>query len=202
MLGAGDPLPLRPHRIIVSGTSGSGKTTVARRIAAVLGVPHHELDSLYHGPNWVPRPEFEADVRRFAAEPAWVTEWQYAPVKDLLADRADLLVWLDLPRRLVLRQVTRRTVKRRLRGEVIFNGNVEPPLWTILTDREHVIRWAWSRHAVARLDALRLHERRPELPVVRLRSRSAVRRWLAGPLPAAQRGAGDAGAGPADGGRA
>jgi adenylate kinase family enzyme len=88
VLGPDDPLPRRPRRVLVAGASGAGKTTVAGRVAAVLGVPHVELDSLYHGPGWVPRPEFEADVYAFTAGPAWVTEWQYTKVRPLLAARA------------------------------------------------------------------------------------------------------------------
>ena len=163
----------------MAGTSGSGKTTVAGRIAAALGVPHIEIDALFHGPGWVPRPTFEADVHRFAATPAWVTEWQYTAVRDHLADRADLLVWLDLPRSLVMRQVVRRTVARRLRRERLWNGNTEPPFRTILTDREHIVRWAWTTHHGNAERVIQLAARRPELRIVRLRSRAEVNRWVA-----------------------
>ena len=182
ILGPADPLPARPRRVLVSGASGAGKTTLAGRLAGLLGVPHVELDALRHGPGWVPRPTFAAEVREFAARPGWVTEWQYDEIKWELAGRADLLVWLDLPRSLVLRQVVRRTVTRRLRGELLWNGNTEPPLRTVLTDPEHVIRWAWSRHPVARAETLRLRDRRPDLPIVRLTGRADVARWLRGPV--------------------
>lgn len=177
MLGADDPLPLKPHRVIVAGTSGAGKSTIAHRIGRTLGIPYTELDSLFHGPDWVPRATFEADVDRFIAQPAWVSEWQYGVVRDRLAERADLLVWLDLPRRTVMRQVIVRTLWRRVRGERLWNGNVEPPLRTIFTDPEHIIRWAWNQHARATQQVIAEHERRPELPIVRLRSRAEVDRW-------------------------
>ncbi|MBW0093083.1 hypothetical protein I4I73_28180 [Pseudonocardia sp. KRD-184] len=48
-LAAGDPLPARPRRVLVTGSTGSGKTTLARSVADVPGVPHHELDALFHG---------------------------------------------------------------------------------------------------------------------------------------------------------
>jgi adenylate kinase family enzyme len=66
LLGPGDPLPRRPSRVLVAGTSGAGKTTLAARIGALLRLPHVEIDALFHGPGWRPRPTFEADVRRFA----------------------------------------------------------------------------------------------------------------------------------------
>jgi adenylate kinase family enzyme len=179
ILDVDDPLPARPERIILAGTAGAGKTTMAGRLSARLGVPHTEIDSLHHGPQWVPRPDFEADVRAFTAGPAWVIEWQYPSVRDLLADRADLVVWLDLPRRVVMRQVVRRTLRRQLLRQRLWNGNVEPPLWTILTDREHIIRWAWNTHDLNSERVTALARRRPELPIVRLRSRAEATRWLA-----------------------
>lgn len=173
---------MRPRRILVAGTSGSGKTTVARLIAAELDVPHTELDSLFHGPGWVPRASFEADVDRLAAQQSWVTEWQYSSARPRLLDRADLLVWLDLPTAVVMRQVVVRTISRRVRRQELWNGNREGPLHTVVTDRDHVVRWAWrTRHRSAEHVAA-ARESRPRLAVVRLRSRAQVRAWLAGPL--------------------
>jgi adenylate kinase family enzyme len=182
LLGAADSLPHRPRRVLVCGTSGSGKTTLAARIATVLHAPHVEIDGLFHGPAWIPRPSFEADVHRFSAGPTWVTEWQYSAVRTYLADRADLLVWLDLPRSVVMRQVLRRTLIRRLRRQRLWNDNVEPPLWTFLTDRDHIVRWAWTTHhkTVGRVADLLV--RRPDLPIVRLHSHADAVRWLSGPL--------------------
>lgn len=182
LLGPDDPLPHRPRRVLVAGTSGSGKTTLARAVATALELPHVEIDALFHGPGWTRRPSFEADVRRFGAEPGWVTEWQYSAVRALLAERADLLVWLDLPRSVVLRQVVRRTLVRRLRREQLWNGNVESPLRTILTDRDHIVRWAWRTHAGTGPRVTDLRDRHPDLVVVRLRTRAEVSRWSSGPL--------------------
>ncbi|WP_034213208.1 AAA family ATPase [Actinoplanes subtropicus] len=182
LLGAADPLPLAPRRVLVAGTSGSGKTTLAARIAAVLDAPHIEIDSLFHGPGWVKRPSFEDDVHRFSATPAWVTEWQYGSVRDHLADRADLMVWIDPPVATVMRQVAWRTLVRRLRRQQLWNGNTEPPLWTVLTDREHIVRWAWQTRATTATRVEELRIRRPDLPIVRLRGHAAADRWLSGAL--------------------
>lgn len=182
LLGSRDPVFGCPQRILVAGPSGSGKTTLAARLAAQLHLPHVEIDAMFHGPQWTPRPTFHDDVRRLVAEPAWVTEWQYSQVRDLLASRAELLVWLDLSRRQVMQQVVRRTLRRRLHREVLWNGNIEPPLLTIFTDPEHILRWAWSTHAktAGRVEALRIQ--RPDLDVVRVASRAAVEDWVSGPV--------------------
>jgi adenylate kinase family enzyme len=182
LLAFRDPLPLRPGRVLVTGTSGSGKTTVAARIGTALQLRHVEIDGLFHGAGWTPRPSFVDDVHRFSAESRWVTEWQYKAVRAHLAERADLLVWLDLPRIVVMRQLVRRTLVRRLRRQPLWNGNVEPALRTVFTDPDHILRWAWTTHASTALRVGELVARRPDLPVVRLRTRAEITQWLNGPL--------------------
>jgi adenylate kinase family enzyme len=176
-----------PRRVLVAGVSGSGKTTLARDIGARLGIEYVELDGLFHGPGWEPRPTFLDDVSALVARDAWVTEWQYSTARPLTLARADLMVWLDLPTWRVLSQLTRRTVSRRLRRTELYNGNVEAPLHTVLTERDHILRWAWrTRHQYAGLDR-RLAGERPGLPVVRLTSRAEARAWL-GSLPGPRAG--------------
>jgi len=65
-------------------------------------------------------------------------------------------------------------VRRRVRREVLWNGNIEPPLHTVLTDPEHVVRWAWSTHHETTRRVAGVLERQPELGVVRLRNRGEV----------------------------
>lgn len=169
----------RPRRLLVAGRSGSGKSTLARRIAAALDLPHVELDALHHGPGWVPRPEFLDDVHGLAAREEWVTEFQYDAARPVLAARAELLVHLDPPFPVVLGRLVRRTVSRRLRREVLWNGNVEPPLRTVLTDRDHVVRYmVRTRHRPAEAVAEALAAN-PGLTSVRLRSPSAIDSFLA-----------------------
>jgi adenylate kinase family enzyme len=182
LLGPGDRLPSRPERVLVAGTSGAGKTTLAGAVAGILGCRHVELDSLHHGPGWTKRPEFEDDVARIAAGPTWVSEWQYTAVRELLLGRADLLVWLDLPRSVVLSRVVRRTVGRRIRREVLWNGNREPPFRTFVTDPDHIVRWAWRTHARTGDKVRAAAAARPDLVVVRLTRPGSVAAWLDGPL--------------------
>jgi len=122
------------------------------------------------------------DVAAFAAEPAWVTEWQYGIARPLLLSRADLLVWLDLPRAVVMRRVVGRTVHRRLTRTALWNGNLEPSLFTFFTDPDHIVRWAWRTHPESAERVAAAAGSRPGLSVVRLTSQREVDRWLAGPL--------------------
>ena len=81
-----------------------------------------------------------------------------------------------------MRQVVRRTIVRRVRRQQLWNGNVEPPIRTVFTDPGHIVRWAWHTHGRTAVRVGELAARRGDLPIVRLRSRSEIDRWLRGPL--------------------
>lgn len=183
MLRFDDPLPSRPRRVVVAGVSGVGKSTLAGRIAEVLDVPHVEIDALFHGPDWQPRESFLDDVHAFTARDAWTTEWQYSTARPILTARADLFVWLDLPFATVtLPRVMRRTLRRRIRREELWNGNIEPPLHTFFTDPEHIVRWSISTRSKYRERVPEVEAQHPELAIVRLRSQHEVDAWVEGPL--------------------
>jgi adenylate kinase family enzyme len=129
-------------RVVVVGTSCSGKTMFAGRLATALGVPWCELDSLYWGPAWTPRPDFDERVRAVAQQPCWVIDGNYSRVRDLVWRRCTAIVWLDYSFARVFARAVRRTVWRIGRGERLYGGNretvtgalfdLEAPLWLVV----------------------------------------------------------------------
>jgi adenylate kinase family enzyme len=137
------------RRVSVVGNSGSGKTAAAAALAARLGVPHVELDSIFHQPNWTPLPvdEFRQRVGAAAAGDGWVIDGNYSAVRDLVWVRADTVVYLDLSRTVVMRRVIGRTLRRTILRRELWNGNREP--WTNLASRDpmrSIIAWSWTQH--------------------------------------------------------
>ncbi|KAB1652107.1 AAA family ATPase [Pseudoclavibacter chungangensis] len=165
----------------MAGVSGVGKSTLAKRIGAELGLLYTEIDGLFHGPGWTPRERFLDDVRELVARAAWVTEWQYSSARPLLAERADLLVWLDLPFWTVtLPRLVRRTVRRSARREVLWNENREPSLWSIVSNRDHIIRWGIATRGKPAALVADLRHSSPRPVIVRLRSLREVDAWVDG----------------------
>lgn len=163
---------------MVAGAVAAGKSTLARQVSTDWGLPYVEMDGLYHGANWEPRPTFRDDVMALAASDEWVTERQYTVARPVLAERADLLVFLDLPRWLVTLRVIRRTLRRARHRTELWNDLREPPLRTILSDPDHIIRWAIRTRGEHAPRVRALAERRPELPIVWLFSRRELKRWI------------------------
>lgn len=137
------------RRVSVIGTPGSGKTTVGRALAEAIGAPFVELDALFHLPDWgEPLPEeFRAKVGDAVAGDTWVVDGNYQAVQDVVWERADTVVWLDLPRGVTMRRLATRTVRRAVTRERLWNGNTEPLANFYRLDPErNLLRWAWVKH--------------------------------------------------------
>ncbi|GFK17681.1 AAA family ATPase [Corynebacterium glutamicum] len=178
MKTASDPIDWNPQRIAVSGVSGVGKTTLCKQIAALSGFPRVELDSLYHGENWVPRETFVAEVQDFIKGPQWVMELQYRQVRPLIVERADTVLWLDYSTPRQMFRLIKRTIPRSLFKTKLFNDNIEPPLWTIFKDPDHIVRWGWRTRNSLKKVTPTFEGRFAPLTVVRLSSPKETKRWL------------------------
>ncbi len=168
---------------MITGGPGSGKTHLALVLSRALGVPHIELDALYHGPDWTHEdPEvFRAKVIALLQAPTWIVDGNYqGKLGDLVRERADLVIALDLPRPVVLVRLVRRTLSRMVRHTELWNGNREDWRNLFSTDENrNLLLWAhrhFGRYR-ARAVADERRSRRSGPPAVRLRTRPQVVRF-------------------------
>lgn len=168
-------------RVHVIGTSGAGKTTVARRIARARGIPHIELDALHWLPGWVKRDrdEFRSMLLGELEAPAWVVDGNYMGLaRDILWERSTTVVWLDLPRHEVMWQVTARTFGRWWRRETLWGTNRESLRNALLKPDDSILWWAWTNWAPLRRRYEAWLGQPREQTIIRLRSRREVDAWL------------------------
>lgn len=167
------------RRIAVVGTTGSGKTTLAKRLSASYGIPHVELDALFHGPNWTPSPpeEFRARVARALAGDGFVVDGGYSIARDIAWARLDTLVWLDYSFAVCFTRTVRRTLSRIRSGAELWNGNRESWRGAFLS-RESILLWVIQTHGKRRREYPAIIAGYPIPNVVRLRSPRETEAWL------------------------
>ena len=178
-----DHRPENLHRVAVIGTSSSGKTVFAGRLAQLLGVPHIEMDELNWLPGWEMRPldEFRDLVAQAASGEKWVIDGNYGKVRDLIWGRATHLVWLNYSFPVVFFRALRRTFLRVITREELYSGNRET-LWQAIFDREAIPWWVIRTYGRRRREYPRLFAQQSygQLEMIELRSPREADSWLEG----------------------
>lgn len=156
-------------RVVILGTSGAGKSTVARALGDAYGLPHIDLDALTTG-TYPPitGESFVGQVREIVAGTDWVIDGDYERrLGDLVLSRAEVAVWLDLPLRVSLARMRRRTAQALRSGTLHYHSGL--------------IRWLGHEirsHVRRRFTMQRRLSGHPHLRVVHLRSEQQVSAWL------------------------
>jgi hypothetical protein len=172
------------QRILILGRTGSGKTTLARELAAAIGVPHVELDALYFGPNFstVPLSVLRERTSAAIAGDSWVTDGNKSAVRDLVWPRADAVIWLDYPLVVSLWRLGKRALWRTsvLKSQAAERGRRAGLPRQLLAAAKGVLT-ALRSHKGQRRNYPRMfaEQENEHLAVVRLRSPRVTRRWLA-----------------------
>jgi adenylate kinase family enzyme len=166
-------------RIVVVGTSGAGKTTLARRIAAQLELEHIELDAITWLAGWCdltrsdPK-EYLRTVSEATSGEAWVVDGGGGRDSEGLLRRATHLVWLDYERPVVMARIIRRSLLRGLLRTKLWVGNRER-LRDLLRSSGPIL-WSWRNWARRRRENEETLGRKEfaSLTVLRLRRPSEV----------------------------
>lgn len=171
------------RRFVVIGTTGSGKSTLAEGLAKELGLDFIELDALNWGPNWTPAGDtlLRARVEEATRSAGWVVAGNYRATHSVTWPRAEAILWLDYSLWVIFWRLVRRTWKRIVYKEELWNGNREH-LWTQLKlwSDESLFHWLfktyWQRkREYAQLLAL---PENAHLTVFRFKDPRQTREWL------------------------
>lgn len=142
------------QRIQVIGMSSSGKSTLAAKLSEQWALPLVELDALNWQPDWVglhsSDPEkFEQVIAKATSGDRWVVDGSYERFcQKVCWDRVETIVWLDLPRRILVRRMLCRSWRRSRDKELLWGTNYERffPHLKIWNRDESLLRWIWAQH--------------------------------------------------------
>ncbi|QXE02262.1 DNA topology modulation protein [Terribacillus sp. DMT04] len=98
------------NRIAIVGSSGSGKSVLARRLGEMLQVEVWHLDALLWKPDWVltPREEQKQIQQELVSRDSWIIDGDYNSTLDIRLEAADTIIFLDMPRMICLYRVLKR----------------------------------------------------------------------------------------------
>ena len=131
-------------KINIVGTSGSGKSTLGRRLAAVLNVEYIEMDALFWGPNWTETPDelfFPKVEAALAGKDGWVLDGNYTRTIPIKWKDVDMVIWIDLPFWLNLKQSVSRALHRIWTKEEMWPGTGNVEEWGKLFSRNSIVWW-------------------------------------------------------------
>jgi len=170
------------NRIVIIGTSCSGKTTLARTIAEILGVTRIELDAIHWLSDWQSRPieQFRKLAQEAVTAEEWVLDGNYSKVRDIVWARATALIWLNYPFHVVYGRALYRTVRRVLTQERLYADNRETFRLAFLS-KDSILWWVMTTYKRRRREYPELFKQ-PEythLEIIELRTPKEAERLVA-----------------------
>jgi adenylate kinase family enzyme len=163
------------NRILLIGSAGSGKSTLAQKLGEILSLPVIHLDKFYWNPDWVPTPNEEWDkrIQEFTIQPQWIMDGNYSRTLKLRSERADLIIFLDMPRYLCIYRIIKRRIQYHGKTRADLNEQCPEKLDWIF------FNWVWNFKKRSRPRILEhLKEVKDEKEVLIIKSRKEVKELI------------------------
>ena len=162
------------ERILIIGCGGAGKSTLARQLGELTGLPVVHLDKLFWHPGWVESTKEEIDAKIAAAldEPQWIMDGNYNRTLPMRIRKCDTVIYLDFSRFACLMGVAKRVLTT--------YGTVRPDMGEGCPERFDLdfLRWVWNFNKNKREQYYRLLNEAEGVETIVLKNRRAVRKFL------------------------
>ncbi len=162
------------RKVLVIGSGGAGKSTLANQLGELLNIEVLHLDKLYWRPRWIetPKPEWRKTVEELLARDAWIMDGNYSGTLDIRFEACDTVIFLDMPRTLCLRRVLKRLM--------MYRNKHRPDMAEGCPEKFNLefIVWVWNYPRRSRPKIIRILESNPAgKNIVWLRSQADVKRF-------------------------
>jgi adenylate kinase family enzyme len=159
--------------IIIIGSAGSGKSWLAKRVAALTGYPLSHLDVEFWQPGWVktPKEDWISRQQQLISRDKWIIDGHYQSTLELRFQAADLVIFLDINRWICILGALSRHGKKRSDLPDYLNERL---------DGEFVefCKWIWNFPGNGRKKTLSLHQKYPEKEFLVFSSRRQMKAML------------------------
>lgn len=127
-------------KIAIIGSGGSGKSTLARRLGEILKIEVHHLDALFWNPGWIGTAKEEQTIvqSKLVENESWIFDGNYGGTMDIRLNKADTIIFLDIPRSICVYRV----IKRRC----IYRNKTRPDMGEGCVERLdfEFLKWVWQ----------------------------------------------------------
>lgn len=162
-------------RILVIGSGGSGKSTLSQKLGTLLDLPVIHLDTYFWNANWVPKPneEWERIVEHFTNEEHWIMDGNYTRTMDIRIKKADLIIFMDMPRILCMYRIIKRRFMYHKKSRPDMNQECQEKLdWEFL-------KWVWNYRARSRVNTIqKLEQIKEPQQVITVKTKKQVNELL------------------------
>ena len=162
-------------KIAIIGSSGAGKSHLARAIGEILNLEVIHLDKEFWQPGWneMPKDEWGSRVEWLVARDAWIIDGNFGGTMEIRIAAADMIIFLDLPRSLC--------VWRTLKRVATYRQGTRPDMAEGCHEKLDLkfLKWIWDFPSQTRPRILeRLNRAEKEKTIVRLRNQIEVSKFL------------------------
>ena len=162
-------------RVLIIGSGGAGKSTVAERLGQLLNIEVLHLDKFYWRAGWVetPKSEWLKTIEELLGRDAWIMDGNYSGTLEMRLAACDTVIFLDISRLLCLWRVMKRAM--------MYRNQSRPDMAEGCREKFNLefIRWVWSYRSKTRPKIVKMLESKAEEKrIVWLRSQSEVELFL------------------------
>lgn len=162
------------QKILIIGSGGTGKSTLARQLGKILNLPVFHLDRYFWRPNWVqtPHEEWIQQIQQLIEQESWIMDGNYSSTLPQRLQYADTVIFLDFSTIVAMYRVLKRQVVHRKRKRTDITDGCEERLDLTF------LKWVWNFRKTRRPKILTLLEENPQINSIHLTSPKKLTHWL------------------------
>lgn len=135
------------RRIVIVGSSCSGKTTAAKSVAEALGLKHIEIDDIFWKSGWVESTygDLFPKIEKAVSDDQWVVDGNYGRLRQVIWPRATEVIWLDYPLRIILTRFLCRSISRHFSKDLLW-GKCKESLRSSIFSKNSLLVWILTQY--------------------------------------------------------